>query len=295
MGVELGSILLIFTGQVWNMTFSFYSSLKNIPREMREAARVYHFSWFQRFVQMELPYASIGLIWNSMMSVAGGWFFLMACEMFVLGDRDLRLPGLGSYLQTAANDGNTRAILAGVGMMIVVIVLMDQLIWRPVIAWAQKFKVEQVEAAETPTSPILELLRRSHLLSLASEWTTGPARERLMRRFAKAHTVRSGNKEALGSRVVSVAIIAIVALLYGVVRMFGMIAGVRGRSGATFCWAQAQRFFAWNWFCCSPRCGPCRSAFTSDCDRVCRPSLSPSRRSRLRFPPLRCSLSCCWF
>ena len=93
LGVELGSILLIFTGQVWNMTFSFYSSLKNIPREMREAARVYHFSWFQRFVQMELPYASIGLIWNSMMSVAGGWFFLMACEMFVLGDRDLRLPG----------------------------------------------------------------------------------------------------------------------------------------------------------------------------------------------------------
>ena len=113
LGVELGSILLIFTGQVWNMTFSFYSSLKNIPREMREAAQVYHFSWWQRFVQMELPYASIGLIWNSMMSVAGGWFFLMACEMFVLGDRDLRLPGLGSYLQTAANAGNTRAILCG--------------------------------------------------------------------------------------------------------------------------------------------------------------------------------------
>ena len=113
LGVELGSILLIFTGQVWNMTFSFYSSLKNIPREMREAARVYRFSWWQRFVQMELPYASIGLIWNSMMSVAGGWFFLMACEMFVLGNRDLRLPGLGSYLQTAANDGDTRAILCG--------------------------------------------------------------------------------------------------------------------------------------------------------------------------------------
>ena len=225
--VELGSILLIFTGQVWNMTFSFYSSLKNIPREMREAARVYHFSWFQRFVQMELPYASIGLIWNSMMSVAGGWFFLMACEMFVLGDRDLRLPGLGSYLQTAANDGNTRAILAGVGMMILVIVLMDQLIWRPVIAWAQKFKVEQVEAAETPTSPILELLRRSHLLSLASEWTTGPARERLMRRFAKAHTADQETKKRSGVGWYPVAIIAIVALLYGIVRMFGMIAGVQ--------------------------------------------------------------------
>ena len=82
LGVELGSVLLIFTGQVWNMTFSFYSSLKSIPREMYEAAQVYQLSWWQRFRQLELPYAAIGLIWNSMMSVAGGWFFLMACEMF---------------------------------------------------------------------------------------------------------------------------------------------------------------------------------------------------------------------
>src|SRR5271168_400885 len=110
LGVELGSILLIFTGQVWNMTFSFYSSLKSIPREMREVAEIYRWSWWQRFTQMELPYSIIGLVWNSMMSVAGGWFFLMACEMFTLGDRDLRLPGLGSYLQTAANAGDMRAI-----------------------------------------------------------------------------------------------------------------------------------------------------------------------------------------
>src|ERR1700722_17714418 len=108
LGVELGSVLLIFTGQVWNMTFSFYSSLKNIPSEMREAALAYRLSWWQRFWQLELPQAAIGLIWNSMMSVAGGWFFLMACEMFVLGNRDFRLPGLGSYLQTAANAGDTR-------------------------------------------------------------------------------------------------------------------------------------------------------------------------------------------
>ena len=86
-GVEMGAILLIFTGQVWNMAFSFYSSLKSIPREMREAAKIYRFNWWQRFIQIELPYAAIGLVWNSMMSVAGGWFFLMACEMFVLGAR----------------------------------------------------------------------------------------------------------------------------------------------------------------------------------------------------------------
>src|SRR6202000_692556 len=118
LGIELGSILLIFTGQVWNMTFSFYSSLKSIPREMREVAEIYRWSWWQRFTQMELPYSIIGLVWNSMMSVAGGWFFLMACEMFTLGDRDLRLPGLGSYLQSASNAGSTRAILWGLLAMI---------------------------------------------------------------------------------------------------------------------------------------------------------------------------------
>src|SRR5450755_2493774 len=148
-GVELGAILLIFTGQVWNMAFSFYSSLKSIPREMREAGKIYQFNWYQRFTNIELPYSAIGLVWNSMMSVAGGWFFLMACEMFVLGDKDFRLPGLGSYLQTAASSGNTSAMLWGLATMVAVIVLMDQLLWRPIIAWADKFKFEQVESSAT--------------------------------------------------------------------------------------------------------------------------------------------------
>src|SRR5580698_8155633 len=161
LGIELGSVLLIFTGQVWNMTFSFYSSLKSIPTEMREAATAYRLSWWQRFWQLELPQAAFGLIWNSMMSVAGGWFFLMACEMFVLGDRDFRLPGLGSYLQTAANNGDTRSILWGVITMIAVIVLLDQFIWRPVIAWAEKFKVEQVESTDSPRSWVLNLFSHS--------------------------------------------------------------------------------------------------------------------------------------
>ncbi len=153
LGVEMGTILLIFTGQVWNMTFSFYSSLKSILEEMREAARLYRFNAWQRFTNMELPYAALGLIWNSMMSVAGGWFFLMACEMFVLGSRDFRLRGLGSYLQTAASAGDTRSILWRLVTMIAVIVVLDQLVWRPVIAWAQKFKFEQVEATNAPRSP----------------------------------------------------------------------------------------------------------------------------------------------
>ncbi len=165
LGVEAGAILLIFTGQVWNMAFSFYASLKSIPKEMREAAKIYGFSWWQRFIEMELPFAAIGLVWNSMMSVAGGWFFLMACEMFVLGSRDFRLPGLGSYLQTAASAGDTRSILWGVVTMIAVIVLLDQFVWRPIIAWAEKFKVEQVESTDAPRSWVLNMFRHSRGLT----------------------------------------------------------------------------------------------------------------------------------
>jgi NitT/TauT family transport system permease protein len=164
LGIELGSIILIFTGQVWNIAFSFYSSLKSIPRELREAAIIYRFGRWQRFVELDLPYSTIGLVWNSMMSVAGGWFFLMACEMFVLGNRDFRLPGLGSFLQTAASHGNTRAILWGLAAMVTVIVMLDQLIWRPVIAWADKFKFEQVETAKAAPSHLLSLLGRASIV-----------------------------------------------------------------------------------------------------------------------------------
>ncbi len=187
LGVELGAILLIFTGQVWNMAFSFYASLKSIPKDMREAAKIYGFSWWQRFIQMELPFSAIGLVWNSMMSVAGGWFFLMACEMFVLGSRDFRLPGLGSYLQTAASAGDTRSILWGVGTMIAVIVLLDQFIWRPVIAWAEKFKVEQVESADTPHSWVLDFIQHSRALARIRNQTLRPLNERLMLHFSRRH------------------------------------------------------------------------------------------------------------
>jgi len=176
-GVELGSIVLIFTGQVWNMAFSFYSSQKSIPRELREAALIYRFGRWQRFLEVELPFGVIGLVWNSIVSVAGGWFFLMACEMFVLGKRDFRLPGLGSYLQTAASSGDTSAIVWGLTAMIAVIVLLDQLVWRPLIAWSERFKFEQVESDET-TSPILDLLRRSRVSRWISRRALMPAWER---------------------------------------------------------------------------------------------------------------------
>ncbi len=165
LGIELGVILLIFTGQVWNLAFSFYSSLKSIPREMIEASRIYRYSAWQRFWQLEMPYSTIGLVWNSIVSVAGGWFALMACEMFTMGTRNFQLPGLGSYLQTAAESGDMRALVAGFTVVILIVVATDQLVWRPLIAWSDKFKFEQVESADRVTSPVLELLRRSSLLS----------------------------------------------------------------------------------------------------------------------------------
>jgi len=185
LGVEMGAILLIFTGQVWNMAFSFYASLKSIPNEMRETAKIYRFSRWQRLIEMELPFSAIGLVWNSMMSVAGGWFFLMACEMFVLGSRDFRLPGLGSYLQTAASAGDTRSILWGVATMIAVIVLLDQFVWRPIIAWAEKFKVEQVESSDAPRSWVLDLMQHSRSLAQVRNKTLRPLRERLTLYFAR--------------------------------------------------------------------------------------------------------------
>jgi len=185
LGLEFGAILLIFTGQVWNMAFSFYASLRSIPRELREAARIYGFGGWQRFVQLELPYGAIGLVWNSMVSVAGGWFFLMACEMFVLGKRDFRLPGLGSYLQTAASAGDTGAIFWGMGTMIGVILLIDQLVWRPAIAWSDKFKFEQVESTAQGSSALLHLLRRSTLLARFESAVVAPLSERISMRLAR--------------------------------------------------------------------------------------------------------------
>jgi NitT/TauT family transport system permease protein len=229
LGVELGSILLIFTGQVWNMTFSFYSSLKSIPREMREVAQVYRWSWWQRFTQMELPYAAIGLVWNSMMSVAGGWFFLMACEMFILGNRDLRLPGLGSYLQTAANAGDTRAIVWGLGVMIGIIVLIDQLIWRPVIAWSEKFKFEQVESVEPPRSFVLDFLQRSKVLPFLARVAVRPLREYLSLYFANRHAAAGENgKPGTMGKWISRALLAamIAGLAYAFVKMSILLAGL---------------------------------------------------------------------
>jgi NitT/TauT family transport system permease protein len=229
LGLELGSILLIFTGQVWNMAFSFYSSLKSIPRELREVATIYRLSWWQRFTQLELPYASIGLVWNSMMSVAGGWFFLMACEMFVLGERDFRLPGLGSYLQTAASAGDTRSIALGLAAMISVIVLLDQLVWRPVIAWADKFKFEQVESANAPQSSVLDLLRRSPVVGYVGSKLFAPIGERLTRHFAVRAAASANRDRRAASKVWigrALAAVFLAVVFYTAIEAVRMLSGL---------------------------------------------------------------------
>jgi NitT/TauT family transport system permease protein len=226
LGVELGAVLLIFTGQVWNMAFSFYASLKSIPREMREAATIYRFNWWQRFIQIELPFATIGLVWNSMMSVAGAWFFLMACEQF----GDFRLPGLGSYLQSAADNGDTRSIVLGIITMVAVIVMIDQFVWRPVIAWAEKFKMEQVESSSAPTSWVLGFLQRSRGVALFRKRAIRPLREQMVHYFARKQEIRTASQSEAPSavwlwRIVGIALLG--GIGYAVVRVVLILTGLR--------------------------------------------------------------------
>ena len=182
-GLECASIFAIFTGQAWNMTFSFYHSLKILPQELREAAAVYHLTAWQRLVKLEAPFSMIGLVWNGMMSFGGGWFFLAAAEAItVLGHR-FTLPGIGSYMAAAIDQGDARAIGWAIGVMIAVVILVDQLFWRPVVAWSQKFKFEQTEAGQEPTSVVLDLLRHSAAVAWTNRRLLVPLARALDRAF----------------------------------------------------------------------------------------------------------------
>jgi NitT/TauT family transport system permease protein len=224
LGVELAAIVLIFTSQAWNMTYSFYQSMTTIPVELREASAIFRLDPWLRFKTLELPFAAMGLIWNSMMSWAGGWFFLMAAEIFAVGDRNFRLPGLGSYLQTAASEGNLTAVLAGLGTLILVIILLDQLVWRPVLAAADRFKVEMVTGAEPPSSWFLDLLSRSWLIEQTgrrfwapiTEWVDGSLRRQAGQRIAPPEVTAAAGRPARSTLIVGAALALVV--LYGGLR-----------------------------------------------------------------------------
>jgi NitT/TauT family transport system permease protein len=183
-GLELASIVLIFTGQVWNLVFSFYNSLKTEPREFDDVAKINNLNFWERFTKLDLPHAAIGLIWNSMMSVAGGWFFLMACENFSILNQQYTLLGLGSFLAKASEMGNIKMILVGLATLIIIIVLIDQFIWRPLIAWSTKFKMEE-KGEEEPSSIILEWYQRSQILNFISLNMVSPINKFISKLFSK--------------------------------------------------------------------------------------------------------------
>jgi NitT/TauT family transport system permease protein len=167
-GLEIACVVMIFTAQAWNMTFSFHGSLRGIPTPLREVAAVQRLSGWKTFRLLEVPASMIGLVWNSMMSMAGGWFFLTVNEAFTLGDRDYRLPGIGSYMNEAINQFEPaiwhtwKPILGAIVAMTIMIVAVDQLFWRPIVVWCQRFKMED-QAGDTPQSWVLNILANSRL------------------------------------------------------------------------------------------------------------------------------------
>jgi NitT/TauT family transport system permease protein len=195
LGLEAASIFAIFTSQAWNMTFSFYQSLRTLPRELDEAATLYRLSRWQRFIRLEVPAAMIGLVWNAMMNFGGGWFFVAASEAISVLNQRFTLPGIGSYVAMAVEAQDFRGLVLAVVTMAVVIIAVDQCFWRPVVAWADKFRLEQSAAAEAPRSWLLDLLRAARLPRLLGN-TFAPVGEvvnRLLSRLTPLRPSRLAN------------------------------------------------------------------------------------------------------
>jgi len=166
LGVELAAVFAIFTSQAWNMAFSFYQSLRSVPSDLDEVSRGFGLSPVRRFLRLDLPFATPALVWNMMMSMSGGWFFVVASEAITVGNTTVTLPGIGSWLALAITREDFAAIGWAVGAMAVVILLYDQLVFRPVVAWADRFRFEQTASTERPRSWAYDLFRRTRLLPL---------------------------------------------------------------------------------------------------------------------------------
>jgi len=168
LGAELAAIFAIFTSQAWNMAFSFFQAVRTVPRDLDEASRGFRFSSWQRFWRLEFPFAVPGLVWNMMMSMSGGWFFVVASEAITVGDQSIALPGIGSYVALAIQQKDMAATGWAILAMGLVILVYDQLLFRPLVVWAASFRVEQTAALTTPHSWFLQLLRHSRMIRLAA-------------------------------------------------------------------------------------------------------------------------------
>jgi NitT/TauT family transport system permease protein len=167
-GAELACVFAIFTSQAWNMTFSMYQSMRNVPKDLEEASQSFHLSGWQRFWRLDVPFAMPGLIWNTMMSMSGGWFFVVASEAITVGNTTVTLPGIGSYVALGIQKQNLPAIGYAILAMLLVIIAYDQLLFRPLVAWADKFRFEQTSSGDAPTSWMLDLFRRTRALRALS-------------------------------------------------------------------------------------------------------------------------------
>ncbi len=165
LGVELAAIFAIFTSQAWNMAFSFYQSLKTVPADLAECATAFRLSPWQKFWRMEVPFAMPGLVWNTMMSVSGGWFFVVASEAVTVGSNTWKLPGIGSYVAEALEKRDIAAVFYAIGTMLLVILAYDQLLFRPLVAWSAKFRFEMTARAVAKDPWVLKLLRRTRVLA----------------------------------------------------------------------------------------------------------------------------------
>ena len=214
MGAELAAIFAIFTSQAWNMAFSFYQSLRTVPRDLDEVARGFRLTGWQKFWQLEAPFAMPGLIWNTMMSMSGGWFFVVAAEAITVGDTTIALPGVGSYIAKANDAGNWSAIGAAVLTMGIVILLYDQLLFRPIVAWAAKFRVELSVSQDVESSWVLNLIKRTHWLRLSVTPVFGALRgvSLLPLRFPTGFTARKPTSEEPSRLVDTAWIVAIVVV-----------------------------------------------------------------------------------
>ncbi|MEJ0026805.1 MAG: ABC transporter permease subunit [Rhizomicrobium sp.] len=169
-GAELAAVFAIFTSQAWNMAFSFYQSLRTVPEEMTEAGRMFGLNGWARFWRIEVPFGLPPLIWNMMMSMSGGWFFVVAAEAISVGHTTFILPGIGSYIASAIAQQNLTAIAWAIGAMLVVILIYDQLLFRPLVAWADKFRIDNEDSEDFPESWVLDVIRRSDFM----DWVAAP-------------------------------------------------------------------------------------------------------------------------